>query len=539
MLKIKDNMIDGCDSESHTFKECISQAQRKIDLLVKQGEEECAKDTSPPTTPPFAILDAMIEPYFSSINPHFPIWQKEKFICMATTLRQSPSSERDLASIICCNNLILMAMSADSLCSNRGESMQNRQGTKVSSIEFDMIAGFLANTRRAVQSIDQLVSPRLINVQALLSLYMVAQEHFSIGVSETLFSLAARCAKLTGIHQWQSFQGHLSDEDIRERQNTSYCLYTIDKALCWTAGLSPNVPASDIHFESYVASSEASLASSLIAKSELAKIEEAIYLEIYANQVKPKNEDEIRGFATMTLSKLQVWLTNSGMDFDIVQTLPETSASKLQLAIRYLNVQLLLIWPHQHHPDTIFQRCQEVARMCMKLVLSLWNSPPDKGKHAVFPSFVASLPPLYLYEVLSSILSNKDSKSDLSMLQEYVDMLETITDSRADKSYNRRLYQLSVIVKDVTSARKTQHKRQKPSPESTTNTYSITDLLSPLGSRYSYMGSELQEIGNSGFDSSVFQDLDTSFTFLSPLNSTTEQPAPGPDGFMLHLGSFS
>lgn len=37
-------------------------------------------------------------------------------------------------------------------------------------MEFDMIAGFLANARRAVQNIDQLVSPGLINVQALLSL---------------------------------------------------------------------------------------------------------------------------------------------------------------------------------------------------------------------------------------------------------------------------------------------------------------------------------------------------------------------------------
>lgn len=152
-------------------------------------------------------------------------------------------------------------------------------------------------------------------------------------------------------------------------------------------------------------------------------------------------------------------------------------------------------------------------------------------------SFVASLPPLYLYEVLLSILSSKDSKPDLTMIQDYVDMLETITDSRADLSYNRRLYQLSVIVKDVTSARNTQHKRQKPSPESTTNTY-ITDLLSPLGSRYSYMGSKAQEIGNSGFDSSVFQDLDTSFTFLSPLNATTGELAPGPYDFMPHLGSF-
>jgi len=126
MLNIKDELSESPYMESHTLKECILQAQRKLDLLVGQGEEEFIRDKSPPTTPPFAILDAMIEPYFTTINHHFPIWTKERFTRMATTLRQSTSSERDLASIICCNNVILMAMSANSLCFHRRESMQTK-----------------------------------------------------------------------------------------------------------------------------------------------------------------------------------------------------------------------------------------------------------------------------------------------------------------------------------------------------------------------------------------------------------------------------
>lgn len=170
MLNIKDELLESPGMDRHAVKECVLQAQRKIDLLVGQGEEMSFGERSPPKTPPFAILDAMIEPYFTTVNEHFPIWTKSGFTQMATTLRQSTPAQRDLASIICCNNLILMAMSADSLSCHQRESMQPKPTRKSSSIDFDLIAGFLTNAKHAVNNIDQLVSPHLINVQALLSL---------------------------------------------------------------------------------------------------------------------------------------------------------------------------------------------------------------------------------------------------------------------------------------------------------------------------------------------------------------------------------
>lgn len=88
----------------------------------------------------------------------------------------------------------------------------------------------------------------------------------------------------------------------------------------------------------------------------MAKIEETVYLEVYANQVKAKNDDQVRVFATTILSRLQSWLADSGIDFDKIQNFPKSSAPNLQLAIRYLCVQLLLIWPHKNHPDGLFQR---------------------------------------------------------------------------------------------------------------------------------------------------------------------------------------
>ena len=170
ILNIKDVITERLGSEPAMSKECALQAQRELYSLVSRGEEELVKDGSPPTAPPAVILDALIEPYFATINHHFPIWTKKRFKRMVTTMRETMCPERELASIICCNNLILMSLTANSLRSQQGRSVQAKHQRKTSSVDSDVIASFLKNTERALENIDQLVLPRLINVQALLSL---------------------------------------------------------------------------------------------------------------------------------------------------------------------------------------------------------------------------------------------------------------------------------------------------------------------------------------------------------------------------------
>jgi hypothetical protein len=117
------------------------------------------------------------------------------------------------------------------------------------------------------------------------------------------------------------------------------------------------------------------------------------------------------------------------------------------------------------------------------------------------------------------------------MLQEFVEMLQTITDCRAEASYNRRLYQLSLIVTDVIKARKTQYKRQKPTSEGPTNPYLMSELLSPPTSGYNCMNSEVQETYDSRFDGVVFQDPDCTFASMDPITSTSGELARGSDSF--------
>lgn len=170
MLDIKDSIAERSEREPYRPSEQTWQVRNKIDLLIAEGGRALPSDRSPPMPPPFAILDAMIEPYFATYNQHFPIWQKEEFIEVANDLRRSASPERDLASIVCCNNLVLLTLSANSLRSSRGRPTQSNHAYKRSSIDSDIIAGFLANAKQAINYTDLLLPPSLLNLQALLSL---------------------------------------------------------------------------------------------------------------------------------------------------------------------------------------------------------------------------------------------------------------------------------------------------------------------------------------------------------------------------------
>lgn len=73
ILDLKDVVTERFETAAPTLRECSVLAQRNIDLLLDR-EDEPIKDGSLPTTPPFVILDLMIEPYFATINDYFPIW---------------------------------------------------------------------------------------------------------------------------------------------------------------------------------------------------------------------------------------------------------------------------------------------------------------------------------------------------------------------------------------------------------------------------------------------------------------------------------
>ncbi|KAI0388116.1 hypothetical protein F5Y04DRAFT_274968 [Hypomontagnella monticulosa] len=477
LYNIRDGILEpfiNNSSQSHSLRECTLQAQQKLDILVL-SEETVGRNGALPTAPPISILKAMIEPYFTCINPYFPIWTKDSFMRITADLEEQDASDQDLGKVVCSNNLILMALAANSLQPppNPSKPRRTKSTRNSSSIDLDLTKGFLANAKRAIEHADLLLAPRLVNVQALLSLCLVAQEHMSTGVFARLFSMTAQCAKSIGLHDWEwSIRGQTGAEDGRERQCVSYCLYILDKVACWTVGTSPCILATDVHIDTIPNAVENTLIGDLAAKARLAEIQEGIYFEIYARRAPGRTDSQVRQLTSRLSQKLQDWLLNSGIDIEDIDNISNPdSPSKIELFIAFTFTQLLYMWPFREHPDMMHQ-CTEVSRRCMKLLLRLWHPLAELGHLGVFPRIVASQPPLYLYEIFAYALREEEEReASLELFQAFTEMLQAITNLRDGDSYSGRLSEVSNILTDVITAIGTQHKRRKyqhtPSPSLT------------------------------------------------------------------------
>jgi hypothetical protein len=86
----------------------ISIAFQSLNLLAGEEEQlDLVQDMSTLKTPPPVILDALIDPYFDTINSYFPIWTKESFLKLRAASKDNP---QNMAYTVCSNNLILLTL---------------------------------------------------------------------------------------------------------------------------------------------------------------------------------------------------------------------------------------------------------------------------------------------------------------------------------------------------------------------------------------------------------------------------------------------
>lgn len=137
------------------------------------------------------------------------------------------------------------------------------------------------------------------------------------------------------------------------------------------------------------------------------------------------------------------------------------------------------------------------------------------------------------------ILSGQAQLSDKDLLQEFIDMLNTITDCREGKSYSRRLYQLSVVVMDLAIAAESHHKRRRIASDLERPTASPlsgsshtilhrarSHTIPPLNSNNSHTTSEMADIEDRSFDGAGFPEPDDLFALV---DTTTHMDAWGQD----------
>ena len=150
-----------------------SALQRACDHLQKYCAEppgeECS-DRNSLSLPPRFLLETFLDPFLKELNPIFPILTRSSLLEAIRVQYDSPQQQADPAWATCFNNIILHILTTKA--GGGGMDFPSRNA-----MDDSLRLTFLMNAQRSYSNLAALLKPRVVNVQAFLS--MVGPQNFT------------------------------------------------------------------------------------------------------------------------------------------------------------------------------------------------------------------------------------------------------------------------------------------------------------------------------------------------------------------------
>ncbi|WQF80922.1 hypothetical protein CDEST_05936 [Colletotrichum destructivum] len=400
------NPVTGTTSTSSPLADAAGSVRRLVSLHRAQQDARDVKQDGRAVVkePSMLMLVALVDPYFQLCNPHLPIWTRAGFRKQLNADQENANAARPTSFAVCANNLVLLTLIAMALHGQAKSSMSSN-----STIDREVIQSYIENASRAISRVGQLLEPRLINVQALVSLVCLTEE-----ASSLTLDLAHQVAKSMGLYQSQEGRSKLSPEEFEERQNILYCLYCLDKTVCWSHGCSSS-NGSAFGFLGGVTgtqppadqSGDTGVTHYMSARFALAQIDDVLYASLYGPDVtatqcfEGQSKDlNFHGFE----AQLRHWADVHGLGSDAGAGAGggESAAddendrfsltSRLDLEISYKLTHMQLLLRFLDDPEVSVSLLED-ARSCLVSLQRLWAATSDPGHCSSFARLASSFPP--------------------------------------------------------------------------------------------------------------------------------------------------
>ncbi|CVL00300.1 uncharacterized protein FMAN_09798 [Fusarium mangiferae] len=457
-------LVPSCQTPSQqitTRNELIVAKERLFQIVSEAELLPSLKNSSPPTTPPLGILQPMIDPYFDNINRHMPIWSRDRFQDFIADMQlTSPEDQPHAVHVIFCNSLAILILTAKLASSSRSS------GSDWSSIDLDLVKYFLSNATWAVHNLQELMTQRLSNIQALLSLHLVAQIHWGSERASLFLTLAAAGAKPLGLYQSESFQGYTHDE-MQERKTLFLCLYILDKTRCWTDGQPPQVPL----WHPEVLLSRSGIDLGLLARARLSHIEETMFLQLYSDVSGDQPSSQVDQIVSNLTQRLQRFSEECRLgDREDYQ---DMSFAKAELRLVVCALQVLLYWRIDKEDAMVAS-----SSKCLSLFIDLWRQNTEPGNHLTVIRILIGYASVSFIKLCSFIILKRTGKaidSVIELMTSFIDVLRSISRVTETNIAIKKLMEVGEIVLTLCSNR--------PSPGAWTETFQSDSFIPPQGSQ--------------------------------------------------------
>ncbi|GFG06145.1 phosphate-repressible phosphate permease pho-4 [Aspergillus lentulus] len=362
-----------------------------------------------PSLPPRALLETCLETYFACLSPFLPIYDRQS-VTSAIEEQYGPSiNSPDPAWVISFNNILLQTLDARYSAATRAGSIAHNI------LEEELIKSLLLNYRRGYNNFERLLRPQLANVQALLSMALIALKYFSLATFETVFAQACQLSKSIGLHQCSS------DSENAEQIDLWWSLFIIDKHASFMAGKPCLLPSYHCGLPFPAANSEHIPRDQRSAHISLARIEEDVYQRLYSARTAREGRDYIIRQAQQINRTLDDWEIQHKHVLSPASTMTAQEAFRLT-ELRYTLCTLRVLTQRLEHTSN--NRCSrlEYARAGLRLLQETCDTRGDSiVELALYQSICLNYSTTLFLELFVAIMKEyqQDHRIDAELLSTF------------------------------------------------------------------------------------------------------------------------
>jgi hypothetical protein len=315
----------------------------------------------------------------------------------------------DPAWMILFNNILLQTLDARNTATTRAGLVNHNI------LEDELIKSLLLNYQRGYNNFERLLRPQLVNVQALLSMALIALKYFSLATFETVFAQACQLAKSIGLHQRNS------NSENAEQTDLWWSLFIIDKHASFIAGKPCLLPSYDCGLLFPAANSDHIARDQRSAHISLAHIQEDMYQCLYSARTTRKGRDYIICQVQQINRTLDDWEIQHKHILSPACTMTEQEAFRLT-ELRYTLCTLRVLTQRLEHASN--DRCSrlEYARAGLRLLQETCDTAGDSVVGlALYQSICLNYSMALFLEVFIAIIEEyqQDHRIDAELLSSF------------------------------------------------------------------------------------------------------------------------
>ncbi|CCX32977.1 Similar to Uncharacterized transcriptional regulatory protein C11D3.07c; acc. no. Q10086 [Pyronema omphalodes CBS 100304] len=321
------------------LRKLSSISSKSANFFPHYGHKELrtgAEKGSGPQAPPREEAEVLVNQFFVKIHHWFPIFDEYAFRQDFDSFYKNPEIlGKDRAWLACFNNVLLFGLH------NQLATMTPEQKKEVGPND-KRVSTFFFNAWSAIDDLEVFITPRLRNVQALMSACVCAIEVSRPGLCWALLSQAASTAQAIGLHRRSSPSKYITKAQIEERKYVFWNVYILDKCLSLSFGRSPCLPDYDCDVEMPEPDGNRPFYKSFNALLALSKVQSEIYVRLYSAAATRHTEEEREAAIKDLDTELRIWWKEWAQIFVTGRNAGFDSFEYIELQFSYHNSMTLV-----------------------------------------------------------------------------------------------------------------------------------------------------------------------------------------------------